>query len=233
MIFQRQHQIELMDQPDLDRQLHLAALGGLRRINAISRSAKILWPSIAEAAKLSTEPLRVLDLACGSGDNVLSLAQRARREQQFVEVRGCDVSTVAITAARRSAESQGFDPSNYFQLDVLREPLPSGFHVIMCSLFLHHLSREDAIYLMRKMAEATKRLVLICDLRRTWRGLGLAWAGSRLLTRSPIVHVDAVRSVAAAFAESEIEAIKIEAGLDGGVVSRHWPQRWLLLWRKP
>ena len=64
--------MELMDQPDLDPNLHVAALNGLRRINSISRSAAILWPSIAEAAReFQPNPLRVLDLACGAGDNVL------------------------------------------------------------------------------------------------------------------------------------------------------------------
>jgi hypothetical protein len=104
--------------------------------------------------------------------------------------------------------------------------------VITCSLFLHHLVQEDATALIRNMAEATKRLVLISDLRRTWLGLGLAWAGSRLLTRSPIVHTDAVRSVAGAFVESEIATLTTQNGLDGYVISQHWPQRWLLWWRK-
>ena len=104
--------------------------------------------------------------------------------------------------------------------------------MITCSLFLHHLSQEDAAELIRKMADATERLVLISDLRRTWTGLGLAWAGSRLLTRSPIVHTDAVRSVAAAYAESEIATLAAQNGLDGCVITQHWPQRWLLWWRK-
>ena len=82
------------------------------------------------------------------------------------------------------------------------------------------------------MAEATEDLVLVSDLRRTWRGLSLAWAGSRLFTRSPIVHVDAVRSVAAAFAENEIAELAAQSGLDGCVITNHWPQRWLLWWRK-
>ena len=233
MIAQRRRTMELMDQPELDPHLHVAALNGLRRINSISRSAAILWPSIAEAAsELYPAPLRVLDLACGGGDNALAISQLARYADLAVEVCGCDISPVAISEARRSAESFRFNPGNFFQLDVLKQPLPTGFHVITCSLFLHHLTQEDATFLIRKMAEATQRLVLISDLRRTWRGLALAWAGSRLLTRSPIVHTDAVRSVAGAFVESEIATLTAQNGLDGCVITLHWPQRWLLWWSK-
>jgi 2-polyprenyl-3-methyl-5-hydroxy-6-metoxy-1,4-benzoquinol methylase len=233
MIAERRLKMELMDQPGLDRDLHLAALNGLRRINSICRSAAILWPSIAKAArKLHPLPLRVLDLACGGGDNAVAIAQLARREGLAVEVCGCDVSALAIGESRRLAESMGFDPANFFQLNVLKEPLPREFHVITCSLFLHHLAQEDAGRLIRKMAEAAERLVLISDLRRTWLGLGLAWAGSRLLTRSPVVHTDAVRSVAGAFVENEIATLAAQNGLDGCVITQHWPQRWLLWWRK-
>jgi len=233
MIAARRRTMELMDQPELDPNLHVAALHGLRRINSISRSAAILWPSIAEAAsELQPAPLHVLDLACGGGDNALAISRLARRAGLDVEVSGCDISPVAISEARRSAEAYQFEPSNYFQLDVLRQPLPIGFHVITCSLFLHHLSQEDAVNLVRKMADATRKLMLISDLRRTWLGLGLAWAGSRLLTRSPIVHTDAVRSVAGAFVENEIANLTVQHGLDDCVITTHWPQRWLLWWRK-
>ncbi len=233
MIRERRRTTELMDQPELDPEEHVAALNGLRRINFVSRSAAILWPSIEnEARALRPTPLRVLDLACGGGDNALAISQLARRESLDVEVHGCDISHTAIAEARRSAKSLRFDPNTFFQLDVLRQPLPAGFHVITCSLFLHHLSQEDASELIRKMAGATERLVLISDLRRTWTGLGLAWAGSRLLTRSPIVRTDAVRSVSAAYAENEIATLAAQNGLDSSVITQHWPQRWLLWWRK-
>jgi 2-polyprenyl-3-methyl-5-hydroxy-6-metoxy-1,4-benzoquinol methylase len=233
MIAERRRTMELMDHPELDPHLHVAALNGLRRLNSICRSAAILWPSIAEAATESQPaPLRVLDLACGAGDNLLTISRLARRAGLEVEVCGCDISPVAIAEARRSAESFQLNPENFFQLDVLKEALPIDFDVITCSLFLHHLEQDEATALISKMAAATRCLVLISDLRRTWLGLGLAWAGSRLLTRSSIVHTDAVRSVAGAFVESEIATLTTQNGLVGYQISQHWPQRWLLRWSK-
>jgi 2-polyprenyl-3-methyl-5-hydroxy-6-metoxy-1,4-benzoquinol methylase len=174
----------------------------------------------------------VLDLACGGGDNSIAISKLARRSGMDVEVFGCDISPVAMAEARRSAEAAGITASNFFELDAIGGQLPRDFDVITCSLFLHHLERDVAVGLLRKMAAATRRLVLVSDLRRTWLGLGLAWAGSRLLTRSPIVHTDAVRSVAAAFLEDEVMSVAVESGLDGCVMTQHWPQRWLLWWRR-
>src|SRR5687768_8137497 len=81
--FSREHRQlrgELMDRPDLDPALHTQALRGLRRINALSRSAAPFWRALAPVLRAHTgPPLRVLDIACGSGDNLLRLASKARR----------------------------------------------------------------------------------------------------------------------------------------------------------
>ena len=134
--------------------------------------------------------------------------------------------------ARRRAHAAGVSNVNFFTLDALAQPLPTGYDVLTTSLFLHHLGEQQVLQLLRGMAAVAKRAVLVCDLQRSWLGYGLAWFGCRLLTRSPIVHIDGPRSVEAAFAVSEISALASRSGLDDAVITHHWPQRWLLAWRK-
>jgi 2-polyprenyl-3-methyl-5-hydroxy-6-metoxy-1,4-benzoquinol methylase len=222
-----------MDQPDLDPVEHRNALRGLRRINVLSRSAAIMWPEIAAVARrVHPRTLRVLDLACGGGDNAIALAARGRQAGVAIEIHGCDISPLAVAVARQHAEVSGAKNVGFSLLDALEEPLPCGYDVVSCSLFLHHLDESQATRLLGKMADAAAELVLVNDLQRSWFGLGLAWIGCRLLTRSPVVHVDGPRSVAAAFAVSEIGSLAGRSGLDGATISQHWPQRWLLAWRK-
>jgi 2-polyprenyl-3-methyl-5-hydroxy-6-metoxy-1,4-benzoquinol methylase len=224
---------ELMDQPGLDRALHVEALRGLERINAISRSASILWPQIMELARtIAPRQLRVLDVACGGGDIAVALSRRAARAGLSIQLDGCDINDCAVAEAQRRAQAAHVDTTSYFRLDAVQEQLPRGYDVITCSLFLHHLSENKAIDLMGRMAEAASHAALISDLQRSWLGYGLAWVGCRLLTRSPIVHVDGPRSVAAAFAVAEIGSLAARSGLDGAVITHHWPQRWLLAWSK-
>ncbi len=146
-----------MDQPGLDEAQHVRALRGLGRINRVSRSVGILWPSIAGEARQSRgETLRVLDLASGGGDVAIGLARRARRAGLRVGVEGCDVSPAAVAFASRSAEAAGVDV-RFFRLDALKDRLPEGFDVLSCSLFLHHLSEDEAVELLRRMAAAARR----------------------------------------------------------------------------
>jgi 2-polyprenyl-3-methyl-5-hydroxy-6-metoxy-1,4-benzoquinol methylase len=233
MIRERDVQPELMDQPDLDPALHVRALRGLQRINVVSRSAAILWPTIAEISRQQApHRVRVLDIACGGGDIAVALARRAQRAGLPIDVDGCDVSDCAIQEGRRRATVAAAQNVNFFRLDAIEEPLPGGYDVLTSSLFLHHLSEQQATSLVRRMAASARRAVMICDLQRSWLGYGLAWFGCRLLSSSPVVHVDGPRSVAAAFAVSEISLLAARAGLEGAVISHHWPERWLLAWRK-
>jgi 2-polyprenyl-3-methyl-5-hydroxy-6-metoxy-1,4-benzoquinol methylase len=233
MIAQRCREAELMDSPELDRSLHLGALAGLRRINVVSRSAATLWPFVAEVWRtVQPTPLRVLDLACGSGDIVMALAAHARRVGVAIQSDGCDASPLAVDTAEREAHRRRLQNVSFHQRDVLEDQLPRGYHVVTCSLFMHHLTEEQAIDLLRRMAAATSDMLLISDLRRTRVGLAMAWVASRALTRSPVVRVDAIRSVAAAFTEREISHLAERSQLHNCRLVRRWPQRWVLSWRK-
>ena len=64
------------------------------------------------------------------------------------------------------------------------------------------------------MASAADVAVGIADLDRSNAGLALAWIGSRVLTRSRVVHFDALASVRAAFTLDEARAMAHEAGLN-------------------
>jgi 2-polyprenyl-3-methyl-5-hydroxy-6-metoxy-1,4-benzoquinol methylase len=224
---------ELMDQPGLDANLHRDALRGLQRINWWSRSASIVWPAIRRLSASPRQRCRVLDIASGGGDVAIGVARKCRSAGFDVEVLGVDLSPTAVDHARQNASQAGTDNVGFQSLDVFRDPLPENYDVVMCSLFLHHLNFDQAVELLRKMAAAARKLVLINDLRRSRLGYALAWWGGRLLTRSPIVHVDGPQSVEAAFTCEEALALAEQAGLTGATIRRCWPQRFLLSWSKP
>jgi hypothetical protein len=83
------------------------------------------------------------------------------------------------------------------------------------------------------MRDAAGNLVLVNDLSRGWRGWLAAYLGSRIITRSHVVHVDAPRSVEGAFTPEEAIDVARRAGWDGARVKRKFPFRYLLSWRRP
>lgn len=228
----RRRRPELMDQPGLDDREHARALSGLRRINVVSRTAAALWPSLARLAREQPQgagPLRVLDIATGGGDTAVALARRAERSGLAIEIDGCDLSAQAVAIARDRAAARG-SRVRFFTLDALAAPIPEGYDVLVCSLFLHHLDEDDAVLLLRRMAAAANRLVLVDDLARSRVGCWLAWIACYTLSRSRVVRYDGPVSAAAAFTPAEALDLARRAGLGGVTIRRHWPQRFLLSW---
>ncbi len=228
----RRREPELMDQPDIDPVEHRKALRGLARINRLSRSSSIVWQSLARLARESPDrPLHVLDVACGAGDMAIAIKRTARLRRLAIEVSGCDISETALEHARRNARQAAVE-IDFFAADAIAGALPSNYDVIMCSLFLHHLDRADAVQLLRQMAAAARRAVLVNDLRRSRLGYLMAYLVPRLLTRSKIVHVDGPLSVQAAFTLAEASELAAEAGLTDAVFARRFPQRFLMVWHR-
>lgn len=222
---------EIMDQPGLDQIQHEHALSGLVRINALSNSTGILWPGIRQLAQELKRPIRVLDVATGAGDVPLRLHRKALEQGITLEIEGCDQSETALAYARaRLGKAQA--PLRLFRLNVLADDLPDGFDVVCCSLFLHHLSEDEAVSLLGKMRKAARHLVLVNDLRRSRLGWLAAWVGTRLLTRSRVVHFDGPVSVRAAFTVAEAQLLAKRAGMNEAIVRKRWPWRWLLTWHK-
>lgn len=217
---------ELMDDPALDPDEHRRALAGLARINAVGGNG--LWRPIREYAGSHNHPVRILDVACGSGDALARIAKQAKRDRVAVELAGCDLSPTAIQTARERAGSI----AEFQVCDAIQAELPGGFDVVTCSLFLHHLDEPDAIRLFQRMNAASEGIVLVSDLARSRWNYGLVWLACHFLTRSQVVRYDGPVSVRAAFTPREALALAEKAGIRGATVTGHFPARFVLAWTR-
>ena len=227
----RDRKPEVMDQPGLDPAEHDRALRGLRRINAVSRCVPGLFRHLETLALESPgDPLSVLELACGGAGTAIDLAALAKRRQLNWTIQACDLNPEAIRIARRNVVRQN-SSVGLFVADALNPPQTETFDVVYCTLFVHHLDPADVVRLLSVMAARARRLVLVDDLIRSRLGYALAWAGTRLLSRSWVVHYDGPLSVQAAFTPSEILDLAAQAGLHNPLLERNWPERYRLCWR--
>mgnify|MGYP003652369239 CR=1 FL=1 len=226
--------LEEMDKEDIAPEALEGALASLMRINVIGNGAGIFWPEIRallEARVPSKGPMRVLDIGCGAGDLAQKLETRARKRGYDLAVDGCDFSPVAVAMAQRLYGTTE-RPNRFFVLDAITDPIPDDYDIIMNSLFFHHLDNEAGKLVLEKMAESTREAVLMSDLIRSRFGLGLVYLATRTLSRSPIVHADGVTSLLAAYSMEEVSDLTKSLDLTGATVTRRWPERFLLRWRK-
>ena len=231
MFAQRLRRPELMDQPGLAPLPHRRALAGLARINAWSRGANLVWQPMHDLIRSTARRrLSLLDVGCGGGDVPLDCQRLAGSHGVQLEVTALDRSPTALACAAERAAARGIS-LRCLHVDVVTTDLPGRFDVVTCTLLLHHLERADAVRLLAKMAAAARCLLVVQDLQRSAAGYAVAWLGTRLLTRSSIVHRDGPASVVAAFTPMEAEALAREAGLADAHVAQCFPWRWVLVWR--
>jgi 2-polyprenyl-3-methyl-5-hydroxy-6-metoxy-1,4-benzoquinol methylase len=191
-----------MDDPQLPEDEHHAALAGLARINRATRVAPAIYRRIKQYARVLGRPIRLLDIATGSGDLPIDWTKLAARDGLKIHCTGLDISHAALEYARMQAASAKCDVQ-FIQRDVLNDRLPTGYDVITCDLFIHHLDERQIVHLLSSMQAVAGHAMIVCDLERSWLNLACVWLASQALTRSKVVHVDAVRSVYAALTREE------------------------------
>ena len=232
MTFARDLQPELMDDPALPRADHEHALVGLSRLNYFSGVIGGMYKQVASFAHtIPDRPLRILDIASGSGDLPVAWAVRARRAGLKMDITATDISPVAVAQQQQRAKSAGVQIAS-LQADCFAGELPTGFDVVTCSLFAHHLTETQTIDLLQAMRTASNNAVVICDLERTRFNYGLIAVVSRLLSRSYVVHKDALLSVNNAYTKSEFADLAKTAFGREVAVNTMFPCRFLMIDQK-
>ena len=200
---------ELMDRADASPVELEAALRSLRGLNRYFGSYRIVRHFLRRWIKRG-DRLRVLDLATGSADIPRIIADYTRKVGAETEIDAIDFQPSTVGIARRLS-------SEYSEItchcdDVLTFDSPEPYDIVTCSLALHHFTQEDAVSLLRRCRELSRRFVLVTDLRRGF----LATAGVALLTalfyRDRMTRADGRASVERAFTMGELCALARRAG---------------------
>lgn len=220
MTFKRDLQPERMDDPHLPRAEHLAALQGLARLNRWTGVSRPIYRILKRYARRIDRPLRVLDVATGSGDLPIDWGRRAKADKLAMHLTGVDVSETAVDRAAAAARDAGVKID--FQCRDCLTRLPGEFDIVICSLFIHHLREPDIAKLLVAMRSAATHAAIVCDLERSYANLAAVWFAAHTLTRSSVVHDDAVTSVRAALTRDEFRRIA-EKALDQPVSVRSLP----------
>jgi 2-polyprenyl-3-methyl-5-hydroxy-6-metoxy-1,4-benzoquinol methylase len=208
---------ELMDlpqpvSPELERDLHnLETLNRLFGGHAIVR--KVVTPHLRAGAHVE-----ILDLATGAGDIPRLLASIAGQRGCSVQITAVDANASSLAVARSRVPSEIAERISFVHADVLSfEPAPpKQFDIVLCTLALHHFSREDAIHLLVRIKSLAHRLALVTDLRRTFAGrVGLYFLTATWL-RNAMTRHDARLSIQRAWSFAEMAALLREANWPPG-----------------
>jgi len=141
-----------MQPPSYD-ELWRKTWGDMQRFGPVHRH--ILEDMVRTVASLDVR--RVLDVGCGSGENLAALAGLSR-----YELAGVDTSQEALNLARHRVPQ-----ARLTQLDVQREALPERFDLVMSIQVVEHLPDDVAAF--RNIASMANNYVFISTIQGRMR----------------------------------------------------------------
>ena len=200
-------------------------LGGYGAAMAVLRSVLRAHPP--------ERPFRVLDLATGVADFPDFLVRWAARRGRTVEVVALDANPATVAYARTVLDRELPEPLRprirVEVGDALALPFEDdAFDVAVTSLFMHHLTHDDSVKLVRGMRRVARQGLLVNDLHRHPLAYYSILALADVLPVSPMFRHDGPISVRRAFTRDELRAIADAAGLDAYRIRWHWAFRWTL-----
>lgn len=155
-------------------------------------------------------PLRILDVATGSADIPRLVADHARHVGADVRIDALDQQPATLEVAKKL--SVDYPNISFIEGNILEWQTSEPYDMVLCTLALHHFSESDAVRVLRRCRDLSRKFVLVSDLRRGWVGT----IGVHLLTatifREPMTKFDGRLSVARAFSFAELGELAKQAG---------------------
>lgn len=201
--------LEMMDRPqpvspELERDLR-----NIRVLNRYCGSYRFVSRFVRRWIKPG-ERVRLIDLATGSGDIPRLIVDRVRKIGAKVEIDALDRQSPTLEIAR--GLSTAYPEISYIEADILEWRPKEPYDIVFCLLALHHFSNRDAVRVLRRCCELSRKFVLVSDLRRGWLAKVGAYLLTALIFREPMTRHDARVSVARAFSFDEMADLAHQAG---------------------
>ncbi|MHB9130174.1 MAG: methyltransferase domain-containing protein [Armatimonadota bacterium] len=176
-----------------------------------------------------SDPVRILDAACGGADLSRRLVDHARRLGKRVEVTALDVSKQVIACAQDMCRN--YPEIAFINANALHPPFqPGEFDIVILPTFIHHLNPQQVVSLLRVAHDISRGSVIVADLVRS----PLAYLGftlfARLMRFNQVTLHDGQVSVRRAYTPPELAEFARSAGLENWKIYGHLLYRMALVY---
>jgi SAM-dependent methyltransferase len=198
-----------------------ACLVDLAQVNRLTFAARPTLDFLNRlvARSVSTEPLRIVDVGCGGGDMLRRIERWAVAKRIPVKLVGIDLNPHAARAARE------FTPAGSAIQWITGDAFsyPGRIHVVLSSLFTHHLSEPEIVRFLAWSEAVAQRGWFISDLCREPLPYKLFSALAGVMRWHRFVQHDGPVSFRRSFREDDWQRMTAAAGIsDSSIGIRRW-----------
>lgn len=229
----RSYEKELLDNPDVPFEDIKRNMQELDTVNTLLGGHAITCKGVQyflDRMPQPGKPLRIAEIGCGGGDNLLAVQRFLQKQQIAFKLTGIDLKPECIAFAQQQHKNNpGIEwiCSDYRNVQWKEKP-----DIIFSSLFCHHFTDEELTTQLQWLSANAAQGFFINDLHRH----PLAYYSIRLLTcifsRSYLVKNDAPLSVKRGFIKKDWETLLQKAGITHYKLSWKWAFRYLVCYKK-
>lgn len=226
----RSYESELLDAPNIPAELLFQNLKELDLINQTLGGHSVTIAGIKKLLTDKNKIYHIVDIGCGGGDAMKSIAEWAKKKNYKVKLTGVDFNSDAINYMKNYCKD--YPEINGVNNDY-REFLKNDntIDIIHSSLFCHHLKDDELIELFTCIKQFAKIGFVINDLHRHWFAYYSIKLLTRLLNGSSLVRNDAPLSVLRGFRKIELKKILEKAEIRNVDIKWIWAFRYLIIYR--
>lgn len=217
----RCYQPELMDDFSITDERVDAALKELKIINRFLGGISTTRTALKNFISANDNRFSILDIGSASSDNLIA----AKKYYPSLNIISFD----------RNIRSLRFFPNSTLKLnaDAFKIPVKdNACDIVHVSLFLHHFTEEDIVFLLKEFLRISRKGIIINDLQRSYLALLGIKILTKLFSKSEFVKNDAPLSVKRGFKKKDLVGLLTECSIGNYIIKRKWAFRWMVIIKK-
>lgn len=192
----RSDEPEIMDDFEMEGEILRDALDKIAKINQLLGGNQLTLQGIQELVRKNpkTTTFTIVDVGCGNGDMLRTLADYAFKHNFNFRLIGIDANNFTISHAKKLSES--YSNISYQCQDIFSKTFEElKYDIVLCTLTLHHFKEDQIVQLMSVFNTNSRIGIVINDLQRSavayrlFQGLCFAFRLNEMSRKDGLVSI--------------------------------------------
>ena len=217
---------EIMDDFSMEGEILRDALDKIASINQLLGGNKVTLQGVKTLIKnrnLNKE-MTIVDVGCGNGDMLRTLADYAAKHQLVFKLIGIDANEFTVNHAR--SLSAGYPNISYDCADIFDASGWGPCDIVLCTLTLHHFKDPEIIKLLNDFKLKSRMGFVINDLHRSALAYRLFTTLCYAFRLNDMSREDGLVSILRSFKRKDLQQYSAQLNLKKYTIKWKWAFRY-------
>lgn len=223
----RSNEPEIMDDFAMEGAILREALDKIANINQLLGGNRLTLQGVRDliAKTPKATEITIVDVGCGNGDMLRTLANYALKNNLNFRLIGIDANHFTINHAQKLSED--YSNISYSCEDVFSQTFSElKYDIVLCTLTLHHFKEDEILQLMTVFNANSRIGIVINDLQRSALAYRLFQALCFFFRLNSMSREDGLVSILRGFKKEELVRFSSKLNLSKYTVKWKWAFRY-------